>query len=76
MVDGKKPGVDCRDEGKHSDEGSQLDRARYINLDELESFHEVVDVVSERFQRRVRPLRPHFGLLADQQVVGQGLQVG
>jgi len=49
VVDGKKPGVDCRDEGKHTDKGSQLDRARYINLDELESFHEVVDIVSERF---------------------------
>jgi len=47
-----------------------------IDLDEVESFDEVVDVVAERFQRRVRPFLPHLRLLADEQAVGQRLDVG
>ena len=45
-------------------------------LEEVESFEEVGDVAAERFQRRVRVLRPHVGDAADEQVLGESLEVG
>ena len=46
------------------------------HLQELEPVQEVVDVGAQRFEGGVGPLGPHGGLLADQQALGQGLQVG
>ena len=45
------------------------------HLQELEPVQEVVDVGAQRLQGGVRPLGPHGGLLADEEAVGQGLQV-
>ena len=45
------------------------------NLQKLKSFDEVVDVVAERFQRRVRPFVPHLRQFADEKAIGQGFEV-
>ena len=45
------------------------------DLNELQSFNKVVDIVAKRFQRRVRPFAPHLWQLANEQAVRESFKV-
>ena len=71
--------LDAGEKGLREVEAGDPERGRLVLvvplLEEVEALDQVAEVAAERLQRRIRVLRPHVGHLADEQRVGERLQL-